>query len=200
MELTFESGGEDENLLVPILESDDDNQLFDNDFIPSSVFDEPKLMSDEHDDTLIKEVFLQQLMSLRKSENCSNLSYKRYQQIVEQVCLAKAQSRKTSLDYRRVKRYDVILDANKIKRLVVPDSLANNKVVYYAYNEQMFDIIHDCHMRCNHGGRNRIEEMVKLKYKNITREAIMVYLKLCPLCCKKKKMISYPDKGMYMFN
>lgn len=39
------------------------------------------------------------------------------------------------------------------------------------------DIIHDVYLSIGHGGRNRMEQEVNTKYKNVTRDMInMLYL------------------------
>lgn len=57
--------------------------------------------------------------------------------------------------------------------------------MYYVYNEQLFPLINEKHISVGHGGKNRMEYELNLKYKNITRETIMIFLNLCDHCQKK---------------
>ena len=54
-------------------------------------------------------------------------------------------------------------------------------------------MIHDAHLAIGHGGRNRMIKETQTKYKNITAESIMLYLRLCVPCLKKSKV---PMKGL----
>ncbi|CAI6360566.1 unnamed protein product [Macrosiphum euphorbiae] len=72
-----------------------------------------------------------------------------------------------------------------MEKLIVPVSNEGNDLKYYVFNEELFNIIHDTHLTIGHGGRNRMEYELNKKYKNITRESIMLYLNLCISCQKK---------------
>jgi len=73
-----------------------------------------------------------------------------------------------------------------MEKLIVPVSNEGNDLKwYYVFNEELFNIIHDTHLIIGHGGRNRMEYELNKKYKNITRESIMLYLNLCKSCQKK---------------
>ena len=54
-------------------------------------------------------------------------------------------------------------------------------------------MIHDAHLAIGHGGRNRMIKETQTKYKNITAESIMLYLRLRVPCLKKSKV---PIKGL----
>jgi hypothetical protein len=49
------------------------------------------------------------------------------------------------------------------------------------------------HINCGHGGRDPMEHSIKQKYKNITRDIILLYLQLCEICIKKH---AHPEKGL----
>jgi len=70
---------------------------------------------------------------------------------------------------------------------------ATESVRYYVKNEELFDIIHSTHTAIGHGGRDRMMVELKLKYCNITKETIMIYLNLCSDCHKKS---SNPKRGL----
>ncbi|XP_060864326.1 KRAB-A domain-containing protein 2-like [Metopolophium dirhodum] len=74
-----------------------------------------------------------------------------------------------------------------VEKLVVINE--GNQIKYYVHNEELFNILHETHLLIGHGGRSRIEHELNIKYKNITREAIMLYLNLCESCQKKGSTI-----------
>ncbi|KAK9737025.1 hypothetical protein QE152_g11099 [Popillia japonica] len=63
-----------------------------------------------------------------KVNSCSITNEENYEQIVKEVMGAKNKTKKTSLDYRRLKRYD-ILTAGTITKLTVPLHRSNNNEV-----------------------------------------------------------------------
>lgn len=76
-----------------------------------------------------------------------------------------------------------------------------DEVAYYLHSEDLFDILHDTHLSIGHGGRTRMEKELQAKYKNITKEVIMLYLTLCKPCQQKnsklrKILTSKPIKGI----
>jgi len=55
-----------------------------------------------------------------------------------------------------------------------------NKIKYYVHNdEELFHIQHETHLTIEHGGRSEIEHELNNKYKNLTRETIMLYMNWC---------------------
>jgi hypothetical protein len=81
-----------------------------------------------------------------------------------------------------------VLKVSDVNKLIVPVS-ENNEIKYYAHNEELFDIIHNIHLSIGNGGRNRMEYEVNTKYKNITRDMIMLYLNICESCKKKEAQL-----------
>jgi hypothetical protein len=61
------------------------------------------------------------------------------------------------------------------------------------HNVQLYDIIHEVYLSIGHGGRNRMEHEINKKYKNITRDIIMLYLNNCE---SRKKKGSTAKKGL----
>lgn len=72
------------------------------------------------------------------------------------------------------KKYDV-LKVSDVNMLIVPVS-ENNEIKYYVHNEDLFDVIHDVHLSIGRGACYRMEHEVNTKYKNITRDMIMLYI------------------------
>lgn len=122
------------------------------------------------------------------SRNSDFITGERYAQLIVEVENAKCKDRKReSMDYRRIARFDV-LSVGTTKKLIVPISRSgNNEIIYFVSTDELFDIIHDAHMTLGHGGRCRLEKQLKSKYKNISRDAIMMYLNVCDVCHEKKR-------------
>jgi hypothetical protein len=78
-----------------------------------------------------------------------------------------------------------VLKVFVVNKLIVP-VYENNEIKYYVHNEELFDVIHNVNLSIGHGGRHRIKHKVNTKYKNITRDMIMLYLNSCESCKKKE--------------
>ena len=112
--------------------------------------------------------------------------------IIEDVKQAKAKQTKETVDYRRLKKYDVI-EVDGKEKLIVPLTGDNGAILYYVHSEELLDLINETHLRIGHGGRTRMEKELKRKYQNITKEIITMYLWLCKPCQTK---LSNPKKGL----
>lgn len=141
-----------------------------------------------------KDVFQNKISELRfKVNSCSITNEENYEQIVKEVMAAKNKTKKTSLDYRRLKRYD-ILTVGTITKLIVPLHRSNNnEVKYFVHNDEIFDILKTAHIETGHGGLHKVHEVVKYKYANISREIIRLFISHCEICVKKR---SHPKKGV----
>jgi hypothetical protein len=98
----------------------------------------------------------------------------------------------TPLDYRRLKRFD-ILKVSDEEKLIVPLKPGETNIQYYVTNDELFNILSETHIRTGHGGRTRMLKELQVRYKNITYEVIMLYLNLCKQCQMK---YSAPKKGI----
>ncbi|XP_022177881.1 KRAB-A domain-containing protein 2-like [Myzus persicae] len=139
-----------------------------------------------------KTKFELKLKEITKSECSALISDTRYDELIKEVEQAKVNSKKTTSEYRRLNRFDV-LTIGESKKLIVPPSKTNGDIIYFVKCNEMFDILHMAHINCGHGGRNRMEHSIKQKYKNITRDIIVLYLQLCEICNKKH---AHPKKGL----
>lgn len=119
-----------------------------------------------------------------KAHNTHLLTKERYNTVIKEVKQAKVKPKKDPIDYRRLKKYDVINNDNE-ERLIAPIVLDNNVLLYYVHTEELFDIVHSMHLATGHRGRTFMERTLKAKYKNVTTEVIMLYLRICELCQKK---------------
>ncbi|XP_011280330.2 SCAN domain-containing protein 3 isoform X1 [Felis catus] len=134
----------------------------------------------------MREKFFRNLAVLleNKSNNTKIFSKAKYCQLIREVKEAKAKARKESVDYRRLARFDVILVQGN-EKLIEAINGDTDKVRYYLHSEELFDILHNTHLSIGHGGRTRMEKELQAKYKNITKEVIMLYLTLCGPCQQK---------------
>lgn len=135
-----------------------------------------------------KEKFKNQLEQIVSQKNKNNIYLNQYQyeKILLEVKAAKLKEKnKSDVDYRRLKRYDIIV-VGKEEKLISPLK-AGGSIKYFATIEETYGIIHDAHLATGHGGRNRLVKEINNKYNNITTEAVMLYLSLCEACQKKAK-------------
>ncbi|XP_008061971.1 SCAN domain-containing protein 3 [Carlito syrichta] len=138
----------------------------------------------------MREKFFRSLAVLleNKSNNTKIFSKAKYCQLIREVKEAKAKAKKESVDYRRLARFDVILVQGK-EKLIEAVNGETDKIRYYLHSEDLFDILHDTHLSIGHGGRTRMEKELQAKYKNITKEVIMLYLTLCKPCQQKNSKL-----------
>uniref|UniRef100_A0A6P7HHG1 KRAB-A domain-containing protein 2-like n=1 Tax=Diabrotica virgifera virgifera TaxID=50390 RepID=A0A6P7HHG1_DIAVI len=126
---------------------------------------------------------LTELVSV-KSQNSQIFTKTAYMEMIKKVKNSKSkQTNKTPSDYQRLRRFDV-MTIREVEKLIVPVK-EDNVIKYYVHTEEIFDTLRDLHITIGHGGRNRMEKEVHSKFKNITREMIVIYLNLCMTCQKK---------------
>ena len=87
--------------------------------------------------------------------------------------------------YRWLKRY--ILNIGGEEKLTVPLSAEKTDILYCVTFDELFNVIHEVHIAVGHGARTRMKKGLNRKYKNVTVESIVTYLKLCKPCQKKQK-------------
>ncbi|XP_017744658.1 PREDICTED: SCAN domain-containing protein 3 isoform X1 [Rhinopithecus bieti] len=138
----------------------------------------------------MREKFFRSLAMLleNKSNNTKIFSKAKYCQLIKEVKEAKAKAKKESVDYRRLARFDVILVQGN-EKLIEAVNGETDKIRYYLHSEDLFDILHNTHLSIGHGGRTRMEKELQAKYKNITKEVIMLYLTLCKPCQQKNSKL-----------
>uniref|UniRef100_A0A8D8YV07 KRAB-A domain-containing protein 2 n=1 Tax=Cacopsylla melanoneura TaxID=428564 RepID=A0A8D8YV07_9HEMI len=122
----------------------------------------------------------------QKSSNHLYISDGKYKELIKEVREAKAEEKKKTIHYRRLKRFDIMTVDNQDK-LIVPIATEGASVLYYVPYEELFDVINETHISVGHGGRNRILAEAGRKYKNVSSEAVLIYLRLCEVSEKKQK-------------
>jgi len=145
-----------------------------------------KMATEESGRARLKERFYEVFNELvsSKSANSFYFNNEQYQEMLESVKLAKNAKNKSTLQYRRLKRFD-ICSIRGIEKLISGVSSGESSIKYYVTNDEMFDILHDAHLAIGHGGKHRMESECKKKYKNVTQDVIKLYLRLCEGCQKK---------------
>lgn len=139
------------------------------------------------------------MLQEKRQDNNFFFTNERYESVVREVKIAKAKkSGKQVRDYRRIKRFDVIKVRDE-ERLVVPHSCSEEiglkTIQYYVKIDEIYDILHETHLRTGHGGRTRMVKELQTNYKNITYEIITLYLRLCKRCqISKNKGHNYSQK------
>lgn len=103
---------------------------------------------------------------------------------------AKSKAAKSSHEKHLLQRYEIIT-VGKVARLVLKKKLQRvgdqqPAVVYLPTFEQLFDLVHETHTRCGHGG-------IQMTYKaingwDVPRIAVELYLKCCENCALKVKI------------
>ena len=91
-----------------------------------------------------------QNLSLEKGSSTFLLSRKQYDEIVQRITELNnsADEKKTSKDYRLLKRYEVFA-INSDKKL-----RKNGTLNRYLCNDELFDAIHTAHLSTGHGARD----------------------------------------------
>jgi len=102
---------------------------------------------------------------------------------IENVKLSKTQT-KCKKDYRNIRKDGVILINDK-ELLIKVMNHDNDSIRYFVKNEVLLNILHSTHIAIGHDGRDHIMVEIKLKYRNIIKETIMIFLNLCTDCHKK---------------
>ena len=138
-----------------------------------------------------KEIFESKLENMEIKINgnlirCEN----HYSNLVAQVVEAKNIEKKRSVDYRRLKKYDIVVVDGK-EKLISPKYSDDGKGMseglrFFVHNGEIYDILKEAHLETSHGGIHKMRHVVNLKYKNITRLVIALFLKHCRICNKRK--------------
>lgn len=131
-------------------------------------------------------------LMISKGQNTQIFTKSAYLEMIQKVKISKCKlTDKKPEDYQRLRRFDV-MNIQNIEKLIVPVK-DDNVIRYYTHTEEIFDILHEAHVAIGHGGRNRMEKELNLKYKNITREMIVSYINFCVSCQTKHNI---PKKGL----
>lgn len=140
---------------------------------------------------------IQEVCRNKKSSNSFLLTPEKYALVIEQVKAARAKTKKTAADYRRIKRY-VVVDTSAGERLYAVPGENQKPKQMFVNTREMYDIINECHIKHSHCGRNRLMTALKPFYGNITTESIQVYLQMCMPC--KNRLVRNRGKRSKSFD
>ncbi|XP_014231687.1 KRAB-A domain-containing protein 2-like [Trichogramma pretiosum] len=129
-----------------------------------------------------KEVFFKEAS---KGDHYKVIVKSKYDEIVQDVLRAKLSSEKKSAQqFRRLRRFDVIEinDTNKLIAKCKDDAALK----YYVPLEDMYDLLQKAHVSTGHGARDRLLKETSMKYANVTRELVNLFLSMCQSCQQKK--------------
>ncbi|XP_043469875.1 KRAB-A domain-containing protein 2-like [Leptopilina heterotoma] len=121
--------------------------------------------------------------ALKNSQNYKILLEEEYDEILKDMHEVKLNGPKTSRQYRRIKRYD-ILEVAGVSKLIAKCN--DGEIKYYVPLEKMFNILEASHIATGHGGRDRMLDETNKKYANITRDVVNTFLSKCEICHLKK--------------
>ncbi|XP_022161849.1 KRAB-A domain-containing protein 2-like [Myzus persicae] len=83
---------------------------------------------------------------------------------------------------RLLHKFNVIMKGGS-EWLVKPSPLVDSdKLRLYVSNDELFDVLHEAHLETNHGTEDQMIHRIRLRYCNVTREAVSTYLAQCPYC------------------
>lgn len=135
--------------------------------------------------TEMKSKFDMKLKDLRSNPNCALLTIEKYNEYIKKIKFVKNSSiKKTPYDYYMLRHYDV-LEVDGTEKLIFPMSVSTS-VKYYVSADELFEILFSTHTTLGHGGRDRMVHELGTRYKNITQQQIMIFLRLCETCEQKR--------------
>ena len=120
-----------------------------------------------------------------KSTHFNVLTKEKYLELIQQVEEAKKTEKKSPLQQRRLKRFDVV-EIGGVKKLTARNEGNTNNIKYYLTADELYDIIDAAHIAVGHGGRDRMLAETSKKFANITKEMICLFLSMCMVCQQKK--------------
>lgn len=83
------------------------------------------------------------------------LTTEKYSEVIEQVKIAKLEKRKSSLSYRRLKRFQICRVGDQ-EKLIAPLSETSTTVQHNITNEDTYAALHEAHINTGHGGKHRM--------------------------------------------
>lgn len=114
-----------------------------------------------------------------------------YETLVREVEEAKCKEKnKTRTDRRRLHRFDIVVE-NNLKKLIC--AKIKDKIVYYVNSTEYFDILYEAHKQCGHGKLVAMNSIIKMKYQNIPRTVINIFIGFCEVC---QRTASTKRKGL----
>lgn len=131
-----------------------------------------------------KKLFLSEAINMEDS-HFSILTKQKYSELLQEIKSAKLAVSKTTLQYRRLKRF-AIIEIGGVEKIISKSN--NSEILYYLTVDEIYDVIETIHIAIGHGGRDKLRKETGKNYANITVSMINLFLSLCEVCnCKKRK-------------
>lgn len=127
---------------------------------------------------------LDELLQFKRTDNSSFMDTEKYNEFLAETKEAKT-SKVGTKAFRRLARFDCI-EIGGEERLIVPLK-EGEPMIFYVTNEDLFDVLTEAHLTTGHGGRDKMLDTLKKKYKNVTAEVVKIFIPLCGVCLGKKK-------------
>lgn len=137
---------------------------------------------------MVKSEFYRELERyIQKNEKCIRKPWyqDRVSKTINEMLKARCFGQKrSSLQYHLMTRFDLLEDGNEF-RLIEKRKNDYDPIVEVAPVESYFDILYETHMNTGHGGRDKMLNTIKQRFK-IPRSAIEIFIALCATCSTKK--------------
>lgn len=127
---------------------------------------------------------LEKLLARKKSNSAYYINTARYQDFIREIKDIKRKYHKDFEDYKMLANYDVI-EINGKERLVKPRDESSPVVKFYVSTNELFGVLHTMHLLFGHADKDDMENEIKTKYCNVSKEVIKLYLNCCKICNNK---------------
>ncbi|CAG4934021.1 unnamed protein product [Parnassius apollo] len=124
---------------------------------------------------------LDKLINRKRSNSIYLINRERYQDFIREIKEIKQKWNKDFDDYKMLSNYDV-LEVNEKERLIKPKDESNPNIKFYVATDELFGVLHTIHLLFNHPDKDRMDEELKTKYCNISKEVIKIYISCCSKC------------------
>ena len=127
-----------------------------------------------------------------KKNNSQALSLVQYNEKISFLQAAESTSytKTTSSEYRDIKKYVLVPGVNGSYKLAKQSKNEEGNFLYVIPNEQLYETISKYHLANGHPGITKMLHYMKLKYSNITQDALTHYVSYCEECNRKKNRAS----------
>ncbi|XP_048000971.1 uncharacterized protein LOC125237817 isoform X3 [Leguminivora glycinivorella] len=98
----------------------------------------------------------------------------------------RANQPRASMDYYWLSKYDIMKVGDE-EFLIFKRKTLNDPIIRIIPRNEYFSYLDEIHKSCNHGGRDKMTQVIKSKYY-ITKKAIEIYIAHCPTCTTKKQL------------
>lgn len=142
-----------------------------------------------------KRRFLAEILNMDKDrgDRCfSILTDEKYARLLREIKAAKNAASKTTLQYRRLKRFDVAVDDGGAEKIVAK-SKNDRALLHYLRADEIYDAVESAHVATGHAGRDRLRKETCGRYANVTVSVINLFLSMCETCVAKKTRPRRPE-------